>query len=607
MYSKKETEYPTLDGGITQTEDPIRPFVKLSARWDDRNITMASYNYYEQFRSHRTYQGAFSVNYEDSLWQQNSDSTTFLLQHSFVLDENIILEGRYAGFRGGFDLIPRMENGTSKPLLWNYSAGMHMPGSSANRADVYERNRDNALVTMNYFNDDLNGSHSMKFGLEYENSLAHRSFSLTDFQYWYQGLSYIRYDYGSYEGGTVIERFAGYAQDSWSVNDRLTINIGFRIDSTGLYAEETETAPIGEDVIYRFNDPAPRIGFAYDLMGDGKTVIRGFYGRYYEGVVGGNTESFTTVTPPTKTYYGQYVLGSSAPLWTLWSSSGGSGNVAVEDDMENQYSEGFSLSVERELMENVAGSVTFIYRKDNNFLGELYPDAEWDSATANFSNARGSYNGKYYPNYNSGDAVVIATINEGDYGVLGEVYRQYTGLMFEINKRMSDNWSLKANYTYSKGEGTLGQGYGTIQGFNTGTDPNIWVNADGLLSLDRPHQLKVSGTYIAPFDIYISPVVTYYSGAPYGESVTLGDVTVSTRPLEGDYRFDSQFNIDFRVEKAFVFENRYRIGVIFDMFNVMNDDAVTAYRSVNLTSANYHVPSTVVAPRFMQVGVRFIF
>jgi hypothetical protein len=606
-HSDTTTQFNIIDGTIDREQTPRRPFIKLSARWDDRNMSTFSYTGYERDNSHRPYLGGFEDNYEDSLWIQSTTSDTFLIQHSLILTDDIIVEGKYAGFQGEFSLLPRMANGTSKPLMWDSALGQMLPGSSANRGDIYDRDRNNFVVSLNYFNDDLAGSHSFKFGFEYENSPAGRYFTLTDYQLYWLGETYVRYDLGERDGKTKIERYAGYAQDSWSVNDNLTLNIGFRVDSTALKADDPDSAPIGDDDIYSFNDPAYRLGFAYDIFGDGKTVLRGFAGRYYEGVVAGNTESFVTQVPPEKMYYGRDILGPNAPEWTLWSVTGGTGNVETGEDMENMYSEGIMLGVDHEIMENLAGSVTFIYRKDNNALGEINPTATWDEATANFSNEYGSYNGVYYPNYNSGGKVLLTTIEEGLIGVLDEPYRNYMGLMFEINKRMSDNWSLKASYTYSRNEGTLGQGYGGLQGYTSYSDPNTWVNADGRAGLDRPHQFKASGTYIAPYDIFISPVVTYYSGTPWTKELTLGDTSVWIEERDGSNRHDNQLNVDLRVEKAFLIMDRYRLGFIFDAFNLFNDDSVTGYKSYDISSSNYLVPSSVVDARFYQFGVRLLF
>jgi len=606
-YKKYETQIELIDKTVTQVEDPKLPFIKMSARWDERNLTSFSWMNYKRNRSHRSYVGSWRANYEDSLWYQETKSDTYLFNHSYILSNDIVIEGRFAGFRGGFDLIPIGGTGYDHPLMWDRALGQHKPGSSANREDDYTRNRDNLLFSTNYFNDDLNGSHSMKFGIEYERSLGGRYITLVGYQQYYGDLTYSWTDYGEWEGYTVIKRISAYAQDSWSINDRLTLNLGFRYDSSGIYADDPSIAIIGSDSAVRYKDPALRLGAAYDLFGDGTTVIRAFFGRYYEGVVTGNTEALITQQPPTKVYYGRYVLGSSAPEWTLWSVSGGTGNFFADPDQSNQYTEGFMLGIEREVMENLAGSINFVWKKDKDIVGVVAPGATWDTAQANFSNSRGSYSGVYYPNYNSGATELYTNPNTSNPGVLEEPYRKYWGLSFEATKRMSDNWSLRANYTYSRNTGNLGQDYGIIQGFSSYDNPNSWVNATGRLSLERPHVLKVSGTYIAPFEILITPAYTWMSGAPWAPSVTIGNATVRIEPVDGSKRYENQANLDLRLEKAFTLAGKYRVGVVFDVFHAFNDDAVTGYKSTNITSSNFTVPNAIVRARYYQAGVRFNF
>lgn len=600
-YRKNETDHELIDKVITQVEDPKRPFIKLTARWDDRNITYGSWIGYKQNRSHRVAYGSWRTNYEDGLWKQVSHSDTYLLQHSYVLSDNIILEGRFAGFKGGFDLVPRNPG----PTLYNYDTGTY--GHSLSRTDLYTRNRDNLLLSASYFNDDFHGTHSFKFGFEYESSLSARYYSHELRQYIRNGNWYRWYNYGTYEGGTIIKRFAGYAQDSWSVSERLTFNLGVRLDSTGLSAQDPNAGGLGGDGTFlRFNDPAFRLGFAYDLFGDGKTVLRGFYGRYYEGVVSGNTEPMVTAVPPTMSY-----RWTSAG-WYLYDVSGGSqpGEYEIDPDIQNQYTEGIMLEVERELMPNLAGSVTFVYKWDGGLFGSIYPNVDWTEGTTSVSTANGSYSGTYYYDVTFGTPEYYTNPKKGDPGVLGDLFRHYYAFVFEINKRMSDKWSLKANYTYSHNTGTANNNsYGIIQGFSTYNNPNDWINQDGRIGRDAPHVLKFSGTYIAPFDIFISPAVSFRNGWAWGRIYYPAgqDDSVLIKPIDGSDRYDDQFNIDLRLEKAFVFQNRYRIGVLFDIFNVLNDDAVTGHVTHDIESTRFAEPSSIVNARFYQLGFRFLF
>ena len=105
-----------------------------------------------------------------------------------------------------------------------------------------------------------------------------------------------------------------YAQDDWRVTSRLTLNLGLRWDTyppyredddrqsnfdetTGQFVVASDAATIqGEDVgrylqTYSKADFAPRLGFAYDLSGDGKTLIRGGWGKFWNFSPGGTSSS----------------------------------------------------------------------------------------------------------------------------------------------------------------------------------------------------------------------------------------------------------------------------------------------------------------------------
>jgi len=603
-YQKVETQRGTLSGPITQAEDPKRSFLKVSMMWNDRNVSYFSWVYYKRGRSHRVAYGSWSTNWEDGLWEQVSKSDTYLLQHSYVLSDDVIIEGRFAGFRGGFDLVPRNEGETAYDL----ATGLYLAPGSLSRTDLYTRNRDNLLLTVQYYNDNWNGSHSFKFGIERESSLSARYYSHELVRYYTNGAPSEWYNYGTYEGGTVITRYAGFLQDSWSLSNRLTLNLGFRYDSTGLSAQNAADGGLGgSSTFLRYNDPAWRLGFAYDLFGDGTTVLRGFYGRYYEGVLSGNTEPMVTGVPPSMWYYW------SGGAWVLGDVYGGSqpGEYEIDPTIGNQWTEGIMLGVERELMANLAGSVTFVYKWDGGKFGSIYPNITWTERSGSFSNANGSWSGVYYDGISYGTPEYYTNPREGQAGVLGDLYRHYWSVLFELTKRMSDNWSMVASYGYSRNTGTTqNNSYGVVQGFDLYNNPNWWINRDGRLGQDMPHQFKFSGTYIAPFDIYISPIITYRSGQPYGHYYRPAGASRNEQliaPIDGSNRYGYQLNVDLRLEKAFIFMDRFRVGVIFDIFNLFNDDAITNVSSRLITSSAFERVSAIVRARYYQLGFRFLF
>jgi hypothetical protein len=594
------TKRGTLDGPIDQEETPRQTYGKVTARWDDRNLTTAAWTRFERGRSHRVAYGSWATNHEDGLWQQVTESDNYLMTHSFVLTDDIIIEGKLVRFFGNFDLWPRVEG----PTLYNYDTREY--DHSLSRTDLYERNRDDFLATVSYYNDDLNGTHSFKIGFNFEDSYGFRFYSHKLRQYIRNGDWYRWLDYGEYEGGTVIQRYAAFIQDSWAVNDNLTLNLGFRWDRTQLRADRADHGGLanGQDPFLTFNDPALRLGFAYDLFGDGKTVLKGFYGRYYEAVVNGNTEPMITNTPQTLDYRWD---GSE---WILYYASGGSqpGQYEIDPDIANQYTEGFTVSVDRELTPVIGASASFIYKWDDNILGAVYPNETWDEVQVDDQ----YYTGVIYDNLSEGSPEYYTNPTTDDKGVLIEPQRKYWALRLELKKRMSDNYSFRASYVYSRSTGIASNGsYGVIQGFNTWSDPNSYINDDNDARQPRdiPHDLKLMVTWNAPLDLLVSPILTYRSGRPYVPFVELGNdnITIPIYRNDGKDRYDNQLNLDLRIDKYFVFKDRYRIGVVFDIFNVFNDDAATGHVTHAITSSRYEEVSSIVGPRFYQVGVRLLF
>src|SRR4030095_13567131 len=84
-----------------------------------------------------------------------------------------------------------------------------------------------------------------------------------------------------------------YAQDQWNAG-RLTMNLGIRMDHIRGYS------PVLKETVY---EPSlawgPRLGVAYDLTGKGTSVLRGFYGRYFEGTA---SLFYTQATPGIQDY-----------------------------------------------------------------------------------------------------------------------------------------------------------------------------------------------------------------------------------------------------------------------------------------------------------------
>lgn len=172
----------------------------------------------------------------------------------------------------------------------------------------------------------LRGNHSLKFGVDFVNNNDKINNLYQQYaEYSYSGLpQYFAnlYDpagkffstyYQAFQGTSITnpvqtyqfstKDLAFFAQDDWKISRRLTLNAGLRFETElmpGRYTNLTNTVTLGSQTISAGalpNSPkdwGPRVGFAWDIFGDSKTVLRGGYGIYYGRII--NSALFTAMT-----------------------------------------------------------------------------------------------------------------------------------------------------------------------------------------------------------------------------------------------------------------------------------------------------------------------
>ena len=170
-----------------------------------------------------------------------------------------------------------------------------------------------ASASVTHFADDwLGGDHDFKFGSQASKGIAETMVTPSatgtyyyhyTYNYDYYGTIYPYEYYYKVDGlpyyyGNHQESVSLYADDSFRITDRLTLNLGLRYDyHKGIIPSfprlDGEGNPTGEvipglDPVFTWNNVSPRLGFAYALGAEQKSVIRGSFGVYYDGNVGGN-------------------------------------------------------------------------------------------------------------------------------------------------------------------------------------------------------------------------------------------------------------------------------------------------------------------------------
>jgi hypothetical protein len=139
------------------------------------------------------------------------------------------------------------------------------------------------------------------------------------------------------------------------------------------------------------------------------------------------------------------------------------------------------------------------------------------------------------------------------------------------------------------------------------------VNTFGRLNGDRPWTFKNQLVYQFPADFLVGMNLLYSDGASRVRRVGINSVTriptqILTVPRPEYGRLPSQLNLDLRVQKDFVLDDRgTRIGLFLDALNLLNEDAYEGVRSSIATSSSFDVPDAFLLPRRFMVGAKFTF
>jgi hypothetical protein len=560
---------------------------------------------------------------------QDSPEAIWGLQWRHLFGAKTFLELKYTGWWGYYYLDPDVE----APLHIDGSTNGYTGGAGYHYYADRGRNQLNASVS-HYA--EAFGKHDLKFGVEIERSRVHSRYGQTDGLYYYDLTDsyprgqYLAYDY-SFDVEGDNQRESLYAQDAWTPTPRLTINAGVRVDF------DRGRSPVLEKTLYSNTNWAPRIGFAFDATGDGKTVLKGHYGQYYDGIYYAN---YREALPGRQ----DFVAYAYEPTGTKCGPEGNcfsevdrspSFQYAIDPNMKHPRLDEWTAGFERDLGRAIRLSATGVWRKDKNVQGTVYPDARWTARTVandlsgqpltvySWANRSAS---EEYGRFINVDGFQYLDPNGNVIGT-ARTDRTYKALMLVLDKRFSGRWSARVSYVLSRAEGVIDNDsywtYGQSTFYETPT--RALVNSFGRLTNDRTHELKAFGTWIVPkVELNLSAYYSYVTGRTYTPYQRYGSRDISF-PLSsgrqpfleprGSRRLDPESLLDLRVEKIFAVTGFGRFAVFADIQNVFNSSVVTEansrYPSVAVAGYEQPIafegPTEIVQPRRFLLGARWSF
>ncbi|HXG93604.1 MAG TPA: TonB-dependent receptor [Blastocatellia bacterium] len=415
------------------------------------------------------------------------------------------------------------------------------------------------------------------------------------------GLPFLyRQGFGNPEWKDWAHYLGTFAQDSWKITPRLTLDYGMRVDY------DAEPAPLNKKAYV-----SPRVGLAWDPFGDRKTVIRAggglFYSPIYYQVVyvtnllndSGRFINQIFKTPldgaqaPAAIWAAGAALGklpfkalSEADLKALGINTGprNSGRVVfdVDPNYENPYSIQGSLGITREIANNLSLDVAYqVYRGVHIQV----------SHEVNYKET-GVVDPAFGPQFTRIDPTIT---QKNIYKSIGNSI--YHGMTVSLRKRYSSNFQFEANYTFSKA-------IDDQTDFNSAFAAFIPTRLDlerAVSAFDVPHIFTANAVIRIPFksgpnsnilaralaDVTISPIVFARSGIPFtlriGTDVNGDTHALYDRPFRASRntgRGDNFVSANLRVSKQF-YVNRDR-GVRIEFIS----EASNLFNRVNFTSVN---------------------
>ena len=576
-----------------------------------------------------------------------------------VLTESLLLNAQAGVTRSYIRVFP---TDNSDNLSGHTNEDTNVDSNNYYRSDDDKRDRDEYKLNATLFADNLAGSHEFKAGVEYNDI---KFISRT----WTNGGGHVfdvsqpensSYQYVDVNGDGYFNNYITiqepedatkdpinstgelttfYVQDAWRPFGNLTVKPGVRFDNV------KATNHVGTQIA-DMDTWQPRLGFAWDLFGDAKHVVRASGGRFMDPTTLGIPSFASGVQSISHDYTTlEYICNRTSGLlcdpfglpsaygdpifWTNWNGQEyvlfDNIGTAVSDPaqtldqagvghLEAPYVDEYIVAYEAQLFPETSIELTYINKKTKNIVEDTCSGNTWVYGDG--------------PRPSLDDPSTWTTSGDGcAFWLISNIpvfYRKYEGYVLKFETRQ-ENFHILASWTNSDSTGTNISGprhyaYGDADYFPVG-----FYNFDGYLPDHRKNRFKVNGYWLLPYDItigfdgfwsskgHITPTASCstMSSAPteafdfYGVDRSLLDYCISGYDLfvepRGSVTTKSIWQLDMQFSKAF------RVGsvdltAVVTVLNILDNEADASFNdTVFLQSESLGEPVQVAGedqPRY---------
>jgi hypothetical protein len=461
---------------------------------------------------------------------------------------------------------------------------------------------------------------------------------------------------GQFDFNVIDHKVGSYVSDKWAVNNKLTLNLGLRYDWQGATPAEK-------------NAFGPRLGFAYNVTGDGKTLIRGGMGKVFQytqtpilitlaqreviaptfaydtaqvtspavtgtfPVKAGDANATACLNPVAGLTPGEAVMSPACKAFLVGLRNqvlaGGvinnptAGPIIDSPDRQMQYTWAFSAGVKREIAKDMAVSVDYVGNRGRDLTAVI--DINEGPVNAAGRVTRLGMSG-FNPNNVLGlPAAALNTtfVQFNQEQTRPEFNTDFNSLEVELEKRFSNRWSGRVSYTLAHCNDVVAPL--AVLGASD-TDPLLDY---GRCARDNVHAFATSANVQPWKGLGASMVFRRYSGYPISETTgvdTNGDGTNNDRPLKGrddatlpirsaldsrgvavrnGLQGEPKLILDGRVQYLWRIQ-KYQAGLFLEIYNLTNHVNFGDPTGAR-NSANFMIPVVSDDPRTAQLGFRLTF